>query len=291
MKYLMILFLSTSLGVTSAAFAQDSDLMATAYQTINVRSGPGTQYEIVGQIPQGDIVPVNGRDSSETRWLRVTLEDEILGWVALFSVTLEGSPDDLPIISATNPDEISGDSGVVVIAFGRVNVRSGPSITYEVIGELDVDDEAEVFVRSNAQNDWLYVETEDLQGWVAYFTVTVTGDLDSLPIRVPDGSGEVLVPPSTLVPTRYNVHLRTAPTLNSRIAGIVPFDSATTPIARTEDQRWIYVVYEGLEGWGMAELFEISDEQVDALPVYSLRTTATPQPQITPTVIPESSDP
>jgi uncharacterized protein YgiM (DUF1202 family) len=281
MKYLMTLILSTSLGLTSAVFAQDSDLTATAYQTINVRSGPGTQYEIVGQIPQGDSVQVNGRDSRETRWLRVTLEDEILGWVALFSVTLEGSADDLPIISDTNSGENSGDSGVTVVAYGRVNVRSGPSITYEVIGQLDVDDEAEVFVRSNLQNDWLYVETGELQGWVAYFTVTVTGDLDSLPVRVPDGSGEVLVPPSTLVPTRYNVHLRTAPTLNSRIAGIVPFDSPTTPIARTEDQRWIYVVYEGLEGWGMAELFDISDEQIIALPVYSLRPTATPQPQPT----------
>jgi len=291
MKYLMTLILSTSLGLTSAVFAQDSDLTATAYQTINVRSGPGTQYEIVGQIPQGDSVQVNGRDSNETRWLRVTLEDEILGWVALFSVTLEGSADDLPIISGTDSSEgeTSGDAAVMVVAFGRVNVRSGPSITYDVIGQLDADDEAEAFARSNMQNDWLYVETEDLQGWVAYFTVTITGDLDSLPIRVPDGSGDELVPPSTLVPTRYNVHLRIAPTLNSTISGIVPFDSPTTPIARTDDQRWIYVVYEGLEGWGMAELFEISEEQIDSLPIYSLRATPTRQPQNPVEATPESA--
>jgi uncharacterized protein YgiM (DUF1202 family) len=289
MKYLMTLILSTSLGLTSAVFAQGSELTAIAYQTINVRSGPGTQYEIVGQIPQGGNVQVNGRDSSETRWLRVTLEDEILGWIALFSVTLEGSADDLPIISNTDPGENTDGAEVMVVAFGRVNVRSGPSITYNVIGQLDVDDEAEAFARSNTQNDWLYVETDDLQGWVAYFAVTVTGNLNALPVRVPDGSGETLVPPSTLVPTRYNVHLRIAPALNSTIAGIVPFDSPTTPIARTEDERWIYVVYEELEGWGMAELFEISDDQIDSLPVYNLRTTATPRPQTTAVATQEAS--
>jgi uncharacterized protein YgiM (DUF1202 family) len=282
MKYLMTIILSASVGLTSAVFAQGTDLTATAYQTINVRSGPGAQYEIVGQLAQGDMVQVNGRDSAETRWLRVILKDEILGWVALFSVTLEGDPENLPIVSETDLTEGENpDAAVIVIAYGRVNVRSGPSITYDVIGQLDVGDEAEAFVRNNTQNDWLYVESEDLQGWVAYFTVTVTGNVSSLPIRVPDGSGEVLVPPSTLIPARYNVHLRTAPTLNSTIAGIVPFDSPTTAIARTQDKRWIYVVYEDLEGWGMSELFEISDEQIDSLPIYNLRSTPTPQPQST----------
>jgi uncharacterized protein YgiM (DUF1202 family) len=291
MKYLMTLILSTSLGLTSAAFAQNSNLTATAYQTTNVRSGPGTQYEIVGQLAQGESVQVNGRDSRETRWLRVILENEILGWVTLFSVTLEGSLDDLPVIGDSISDEDPGDSAVFVVAYGRVNVRKGPGIIYDVIGQLDVDDEAEVFARSNLQNDWLYVETDNLQGWIAYFTVTITGDISSLPIRVPDSGGQGLVPPSTLVPTRYNVHLRIAPTLNSTIAGIVPFDSPTTPIARTQDQRWIYVLYEDLEGWGMAELFNISDDQLDALPVYSLRPTVTPQPQSTLAVTQEVDNP
>ena len=62
-----------------------------------------------------------------------------------------------------------------IIAFGRVNVRSGPSITYSVVGQLEVEDEAPVTARSNYNNDWLYIENESISGWVAYFTVTVRG--------------------------------------------------------------------------------------------------------------------
>jgi hypothetical protein len=92
------------------------------------------------------------------------------------------------------------------------------------------------------------------------------------------------VPPSTLVPSLFNVYLRTAPTLSSSITGIVPFDSATSPVARTEDSLWIYVIFDEIEGWGMTELFDISEIQLEALPVYALRPFATRPP-----VMPEST--
>ncbi len=63
-----------------------SSISATAYGTINVRSGPGAQYEIVGQLAAGEQISVDGRESDNGSWLRVMLENGIVGWVASFAV-------------------------------------------------------------------------------------------------------------------------------------------------------------------------------------------------------------
>ena len=59
MRTLTIALILLSTG--AVLWAQDADIVATAYQTVNVRRGPGTQYEIIGQLDGGDTVPVLGR--------------------------------------------------------------------------------------------------------------------------------------------------------------------------------------------------------------------------------------
>ncbi|MBZ0288483.1 MAG: SH3 domain-containing protein, partial [Anaerolineae bacterium] len=131
-KRIVLLVAITLLGGMAAA--QDADatptapIRATAYGTINVRGGPGAQYEIVGQLNADEQVIVDGRDSEKGSWLRVTLEGGIIGWVASFAVLLDGEVESLPVIAAEVPTP-SGDS-VSIAAYGRVNVRSGPGMQY-----------------------------------------------------------------------------------------------------------------------------------------------------------------
>ena len=73
MRYLIITLIS--LNSLTGLWAQDADITATAYQTVNVRSGPGTQFEIVGQLNVGDKVSVLGRESTASRWLAIPLPD------------------------------------------------------------------------------------------------------------------------------------------------------------------------------------------------------------------------
>lgn len=266
MRTLTTLLLFGSLCLGSAALAQNTTILATADQTTNVRSGPGAQFEIVARLARGDSVTVTGRDAEDTRWLLILMDDGRSGWVMSFSVTAQGDFADLPVIQpgAAGSDT---DRQVSVTAYGRVNVRSGPGILYEVIGQLNADDQAPALARDSTHNDWLYIESTALRGWVAYFTVTVTGNPDDLPVRVPDGNGETLVPPSALAITRYNVYLRVQPTLEAAITHLVAFDTPTTPWRRSADSLWIYVEYDGGAGWAIAELFLISKEQVQQLPV------------------------
>lgn len=276
MRPLALLIISGSLWLASTAAAQEAEITATAYQTINVRSGPGTEFDIVGQVAQGDTVPVTGRDGQDARWYQVALEDGAVGWVSSFTVMVDGDLELIPVITPDGGDLT--DTSVRIVAYGRVNVRSGPGINYEVIGQLDVNEEAPALARNNRNNDWLYIEHESVSGWVAYFTVNVVGDASALPIRVPDGSGEELVPPSTLIRTRYNVRVRQSPDNTSAVVGLVEFDSRVTPVARTENSQWLYIVYDDMEGWALAELFDVPDGLLLTLPVFTPRPGVTPQP-------------
>ena len=221
MRYIAIAFLVMG-SLSGVLSAQDSGVTATAYQTVNVRSGPSTQYEIIGQLSNGDTVPVVGRDSETARWLYIAMPGSpgTRGWVATFTVTTSGGLDGLEIEggsggSGSNDTDTQPEDGVSIMAFGRVNVRSGPGINYEVVGQLEIDDEAQATARSNYNNDWLYVENNSIAGWVAYFTVTVRGNANELPVLVPDTVDGELVPPSTLIMTNFNVRLHSRPAFSA----------------------------------------------------------------------------
>jgi serine protease Do len=48
---------------------------------LNVRSGPGTEFERLGAAPQGTVLPVAGQLGNCT-WLRVTAPNDLEGWVS-----------------------------------------------------------------------------------------------------------------------------------------------------------------------------------------------------------------
>lgn len=254
------------------AGAQDESVTAMAYGTVNVRSGPGARYEIVGQLAAGDRVPVDGRNE-DGDWLHIILTFGQNGWVAAFTVLVDGNILELPVTSEAAED--NGDE-VTVTAYGVVNVRSGPGMNYPITAQLEAGDTLPVMGRSGTSNDWLYVQQEDVQGWVAYFTVTLAGNVEGLPIFAVDGS-EVIVPENSVVRTRFNVRLRASASVSAAVLEVVPFNSLVRPLARNDEGDWLYVLYKQTSGWGLAQLFDIGDDQLEALPLYNI-TVLTPTP-------------
>lgn len=276
-----LVLLMSALLMATTAVAQETTITATAYGTINVRSGPGAQYDIVGQLAAGEGVPVDGRDGEAGAWLRVLLEDEIRGWVASFAVLLDGDAAELPIIVSDSP-EPGDDTPATVTAYGLVNIRGGPGMDYDIVGQLDVDDVGVITGRNNVENDWLYIEAEDSAGWVAYFTVSIQGDTTNIPILVVPGTGEGVALPNEVVSARFNVRLRIDPEPTATVLDIVPFRGVVSPLARSEDSEWVYVVYGEVYGWGAVRLFDIAQTQIDELPIYNPRLFPTIEPEVTP---------
>jgi hypothetical protein len=65
---------------------------------INLRVGPGTKYEIVGQASAGDALPITGRHVHIPHWWRVD-SPAGSGWVYDPLVRVAGSVDDTPMVS------------------------------------------------------------------------------------------------------------------------------------------------------------------------------------------------
>lgn len=256
-----------ALPVVSGEAQEEPAITATLYQTVNVRSAPGTRTEIVGQVSAGDTVEVIGRAAGPSRWLQVVLADGVTGWIPSYLLILNGDPASLPVVAGSGEDDESAE--VIITAYGTVNVRSGPSILEQIVAQLEAGDRAQALARSNERNDWLYIENDMLAGWVAYFTVDVQGNPNSLPLRVPDVASDELIHPTRLIRTRFNTRLHIEPELSSPTVGVVPFDTEVTPLARSEDNLWLYVASETLVGWAAADLFAISDAELDELPLYS----------------------
>jgi uncharacterized protein YraI len=265
-------------GIAAAQEETTTTFPATAYGTVNVRSGPGVQYDIVGQLAAGDEVMVDGRDKRSSGWLRVQPKRGTSGWVAGFTLMLAGSATALTAIEVPPAPAKSGNIGVVVIAYGRVNLRSGPGLDYTIIEQFDVGDEAKASGRGDMSNNWLYVERDNQRGWLAYYTVSVYGNPDTLPILKVDSAGQLVNPPQTVTKALYHVRLRAEAGPDAAEVGIAPFEAKVTALGRTDGADWVYVAYRDVSGWGLARLFDITPEQIKALPIYA----QSPSPEATP---------
>ncbi len=71
-------------------------------KTLNVRSGPGTNYPLIGKVHQGNSFEVKGRNSDST-WIQVLLRKGILGWVYSQFVRMNGNPGKVAVVTVTAP--------------------------------------------------------------------------------------------------------------------------------------------------------------------------------------------
>lgn len=259
------------------ALAQDG-VIAQAYATVNVRRGPGTQYDIIGQLTSGNEVQITGRSDEESNWLRISYSGSE-GWVAYFTVSVLGNAEQLPIVAArpdaevplvratATPVAVLATSDVYITAYRAVNVRSGPGTEYVVVGTLEPGSTADVTGRSG-DSEWLRIDFDGDDGWVAFFVVTLTGLLEDVNV-VPVAAGAATATPdmTVTVVTRYNVNLRDDPALHSSIVVLIPFGTELDADARSDaNDTWVRVTFENQTGWLIRTLVDARGD-LDKLPI------------------------
>lgn len=271
LKHSIWVFTLAFIALAGIVLAQN-EVIAQAYATVNVRSGPGTQYDIIGQLNSSNEVQITGRSDDESNWLRIGFEGRE-GWVAYFTVSVIGNTELLPIVSprggqeiplvqATSiPANLRAISNIFVTTYRIVNVRSGPGTEYLSIGRLQPGSSTDVTGRSG-DNEWLRVRYLDMEGWVAYFVVSLTGSLENIPIvETSPGTLTNEIPITVEVVTRYNVNLRGNPVLDSPSLDLIPFGTTLDVDARSDDaDTWLRVTFEGQTGWIIRTLVNASTD-------------------------------
>lgn len=133
--------------------------VVTNAKVLNVRSGPGQEYEKVGTLDEGaKIVIYEQRAVGSSTWGRTKS-----GWVSMNYIVLSNGE-----VKNTS----AGDTLIGTVTGEDLTIRSGPGTSYEREGSLSSGDKVQI-VELYAKSDTLWGKT--LKGWVSLSYVQMDG--------------------------------------------------------------------------------------------------------------------
>lgn len=106
---------------------------------VNLRSGPGTNYEAIYQLPVHYPVRVL---SKKGQWMKIEDYEGDKGWI--YDTLVSASP-------------------YVIVKVKEGNVRSGPGTNNAKVGTVSKD---VILKKGNRQGDWVQVSHPEIKGWV-----------------------------------------------------------------------------------------------------------------------------
>jgi len=162
---------------------------------VNIRTGPGLEFEQLGRLEAGATAPVVAKNESGDWWqIEYAAGDDGLAWVAAVVVNFVGDPESVPPVSdlPENGVDPEADSPALpepvidgtVEATDPVNLRAEPSLDGLLVGGLYPGETAAVQAIS-PDGDWWLVEfagAPEQSAWVAAEFVRFTGQKNSIPI-------------------------------------------------------------------------------------------------------------
>jgi uncharacterized protein YraI len=167
-----------------------TDLFVTSQFRVNVRSGPGTDYTILGRMTPADGLDITGQNAGAD-WLRVNFNGQE-GWVFMDVVNVNGAIENAPVAEA-GPGAVlrdgaapqtgaSASDDVVVTTRFNTNLRSTFSTNADILDVIPFSTELLPQGRTDNGN-WVMVTFGDQSGWVftpiLFFT---SGQIETLPV-------------------------------------------------------------------------------------------------------------
>ena len=186
--------LTLMLPMSSAFAAQDGTdgetefsadvVTATTSANLNIRSGPGTGFEILDTIPEGSVVGFTGFTDATGEWVQVDAADGPLGWVAARYLSnvpegLQIRPADVPEVAAEaelapapmeeeEPAVTFSPDVVTATALYNLNIRSGPGTEYALLDTIPAGSVVGFTGFMDGTGEWVQVDAAaGPLGWVA----------------------------------------------------------------------------------------------------------------------------
>jgi peptidoglycan DL-endopeptidase CwlO len=222
---------STLVGVggviaVGTAIAASQTMVATV--TVNVRSGPGANYPIIGYVDAGGTVTatggaVSGQSSVGSTWTPVTHNGKS-GYVATIYLKSSGSDSGSGTTTAATGGAVTNTS---------VNVRTGPGTSYSIVTQLASG--TAVQTTGVTSGSWTQISYQGADRWLFSAYITVGGSSSSSSTY-----GQVR--------TTANLYLRAEGYLGATILGTLPADSIVDVTGETTD-AYTQILYQGLTAW------------------------------------------
>ena len=274
-----------------------STVSPRGFEGVNVRGEPARFAPVVGVIPAQSTAPALLR-SADGAWIQVELENDTLGWVAASVVTLE-----IPADAETDADESNETAyrytprryrrpareyrpaprrqtdteGLgVIIASGVANVRSGPGLSFDVVGVAQPEATVDVISLTDEGGGWAQIRLPNgVEGYISQSLV----DIQLMPMATdtnqPDDTNQPTAtptdPPATpggldqdglaRVTATGTVNVREEASINAAVVGLVDPGEEVPLLALPESDNgtaWAQIrLGDGTVGFISASLLEV----------------------------------
>ena len=163
--------------------------------SLNVRSGASTSYSVIGKVTKGEEVEIL---SSSDGWYKIAYDDNKIGWssddyISKNKIGKVTKGEEVEILSSSdgwykiayddNKIGWSSDDYISKNKIGKVtatslNVRSGASTSYSVIGKVTKGEEVKIL---SSNDGWYKIEYSNTTGWVSkdYISTSNSSDISS----------------------------------------------------------------------------------------------------------------
>ena len=202
---------------------------------VSVRSGPGTNYPLVGFAPKGTTYLLTGQSGA---WYKISFDGKV-GYISAdyFSIP--------PMVQVPQPALLAPQfgQGTIVNCNNSVNVRSGPGTNYAVIGSAP---KGAAYTITGQSGSWYIIEFGGNVGYISadYFSVS---SMSPAPQSTPEpGQGMI-------VNCNHSVNVRSGPGTNYSIIGSAP--KGATYTVTEKSGAWYEIEFNGLIAYISAKYF------------------------------------
>ncbi|OEF96329.1 SH3 domain-containing protein [Desulfuribacillus alkaliarsenatis] len=188
--------------------------------TINVRSGPGTEHNIIGTLPKNSIHTII---EEKDRWYKIPLNNQE-GWIASWLVSVKE-----PVLQ-----QETTSIQVVESTVATLNVRTGPSLSFPVLGTIRP---TEFYPLVEKQGEWLKIQLNSQHsGWVSTNFV-----------RIANKNTEVVASNKYVTITASILNVRAEPTTSATILAKLSRGEQVTLIDVKDG--WYKITFDNTTGW------------------------------------------
>lgn len=239
-------------NAASALVVDPGPIVTVTIGELNVRSGPGDLAPQLGTVTLGSQLFLIGR-STDGRWLNVRSQFGSNSWVAAEYTSagvLAGGGADTETEALPDPVDtipVTASDAFVIVNAAFLNVRSGPSVNYSILGIVEGGDELPI-IGTNASRTWFNVETPFGDGWVSDLYVVARNEFGGSAITTDTVDNSTIVAPVAIV-NADSLNVRSGPSADFTIVGTVRGGETFDLIARTVDFSWVLVDGDTVDGW------------------------------------------
>ncbi|MHA6260305.1 SH3 domain-containing protein [Sporosarcina sp. CAU 1771] len=230
---IVLILIFSTVSITTTSFANNQSVTVDA-KTLNVRSGPGLTYAVIGSLKRGERIHPLAKSGD---WIQVAMGNET-GWIAAW---------------LTSPEDETGTSSTTILSrVDSLNIRSGPSVNSEILGKMNAGDNA---VMNGKDGNWAQITFNSTIGWVH---TDYINEVNEKTIQTSHQETSTKADVFTVAVDALNV--RKAADLSSKQIGLIHKNEAFE--IKAIDGNWVHILLDkGKEGWVYSFHGKISSEQ------------------------------